>query len=405
MDNTKKRILMLCWEFPPNIVGGLSRHVYGLSVQLAELGYEVHVLTAGNATTTSFENIRNVLIHRIQPLNELDEQFLSWIGGLNLAMALKAEELIAENQFHIIHAHDWLVGAAAIALNESLSIPLIATIHATEHGRNNGIYTEMQKFIHHQEQLLINAANQIIVCSEYMKEEINTVFQKMEEKITVIPNGFEPLKGNLAPHEVLPNLKNKKYIFSIGRIVKEKGFDTIIEAAAIAKENEKDIYFVIAGKGPMLESYRRQVIGKKLEEYVVFVGFITDEVRNTLILNSEMAVIPSLYEPFGIVALETMNLEKPTIVSETGGLKGIVKHLHSGLLMNPGDAKSLLEQVFYLRQNPEQAIAIGKKGKQIINSLYGWKRIAAETSRLIEDTYLSQKVNEKNVFSESPNII
>ena len=184
-------------------------------------------------------------------------------------------------------------------------------------------------------------------------------------------------------------------------MVKEKGFETIIEAATIAKSMEMDCFFVIAGKGPMLESYKKQVAERNLERHVTFIGYVTDEQRNVLIENSILAVIPSLYEPFGIVALETMILGKPTIVSDTGGISGIVKHLKTGLLMAPGDAKSMLEQIYYLITNPEEADEIGLKGRQIVKGLYGWNRIASETSRVMEDTLISERITEKGLTEKA----
>ncbi|CRK84140.1 glycosyltransferase family 4 protein [Neobacillus massiliamazoniensis] len=391
----KLKILMLCWEYPPNVVGGLSRHVYGLSAHLAKMGHEVHVVTAGNDELLSFESLNGVHVHRVKPLNKYDHSFITWIGGLNVAIGYKAEKLAEEIEFDLIHAHDWLVGAAAIALKETLSIPLLSTIHATEYGRNNGIHTEMQQFIHEKEIQLMEESDMIIVCSQYMIENLISIFQVNVEKIAVVPNGIDPVEFSGNFNELFPELEHKKYIFSIGRIVKEKGFETIIEAAAIAKEKGLNLFFVIAGKGPMLDTYRRNIVERRLEEQITFIGYINDDQRNALISGSEMAVFPSLYEPFGIVALETMVLGKPTIVSNTGGLKGIVKHLQTGLLMIPGDAKSLLEQIDFLMQHPKKADEIGNKGKQITTSLYGWKRIASETSNIMEDTILQHRIKKK----------
>jgi len=402
INHWQLNILMLCWEFPPNIVGGLSRHVFGLSTHLAEMGHEVHVLTAGNNKNPTFERMKGVYVHRVKPLNEQDDQFLSWIAGLNLAIAFKAEQLAEEIKFDFLHAHDWLVGAASIALKESLSVPLLTTIHATEHGRNNGIYTEMQQFIHDKEHQLILESDQIIVCSEYMRDGLMSIFNAQDEKITVIPNGIEALKVERKIEDIFPELKQKKYIFSIGRMVKEKGFETILEAAAFAKEQERECFFVVGGKGPLLEAYQQQITARKLDKYVTFIGYITDEQRNALIQGSEMAVIPSLYEPFGIVALESMILGKPTIVSNTGGMKGIVKHLQTGMLMVPGDAKSMLEQIDFFMNDHKKAEEIGEKGRQIVKCLYGWKRIASETSRIMEDTLINKRVNG-NEQKEIPN--
>lgn len=390
------KILMLCWEYPPNIVGGLSRHVAGLSAELAAIGHEVHVLTAGTDQLIEFEDMNGVQVHRVQPINNHDDQFFSWIAGLNLAMAYKAERLTEEITFDVIHAHDWLVGASAAALKETLRIPLLTTIHATEHGRNNGIYNEIQQFVHEKEQQLMMHSDHIIVCSEYMEEELQSIFHVKNEKITVIPNGIgsELVAATHKTKETLPELFERKYIFSLGRIVKEKGFDTIIEAAEISKSEGLDYLFIIAGKGPMLESYRQQISYKQLESHIKFIGYVTDEERNTLIQESEIAVIPSLYEPFGIVALETMIFGRPTIVSNIGGMKGIVKHLQTGLLTVPGDAQRLLDQIDFLMKNPKKAQEIGEKGRQIVLSLYSWKRIASETSRVIGDLLITDRVNK-----------
>jgi glycogen synthase len=392
-SDSQLKILILTWEYPPNVVGGLSRHVYGLSEHLVQIGHEVHVVTAGNGGLPAFEIINGVHVHRVIPINNQDDDFLSWIAGLNLAMSYKGVQIAAEIKFDIVHAHDWLVGTAAITLKEELSTPLLTTIHATEHGRNNGIYNDMQQFIHEKERQLISESDQIIVCSQYMREELLSNFQLSEKKMAIVPNGIEQGEVMVQSAEIYPFIKDRKYVFSIGRMVKEKGFETIIEGAQLAKESKKDIYFVIAGKGPMLERYRKMVSERNLDHYITFIGYVSDEQRNALLVNSEIAVFPSLYEPFGIVALEAMILSKPTIVSETGGLKGIIMHKQTGMLMDPGDADSLLSNIDFLTQNPHKAKEIGEKGRQIVKSLYGWKRVASQTVKVIEETMINKRAN------------
>ncbi|MEH7111926.1 glycosyltransferase family 4 protein [Neobacillus niacini] len=389
----KLNILILTWEYPPNVIGGLSRHVYGLSIHLAQLGHEVYVVTAGNGRLPVYERVNGVHVHRVIPLNNQDDVFLAWVAGLNLAMSYQSEKIAEEVKFDIVHAHDWLVGTSAITLKDILSIPLLSTIHATEHGRNNGIHTDMQRFIHEKELQLAADSDQIIVCSHYMREELLTAFRLSEKKMTIIPNGIEQVDVKVDPSEIYPFIKDRKYVFSVGRIVKEKGFKTIIEAAQVAKDSGREIFFVIAGKGPMLERYRRMVSEKNLDHFVAFIGYVSDVQRNSLLMNCEIAVFPSLYEPFGIVALEAMILGKPTIVSETGGLKGIIHHSITGLLMVPGDAESLIKNIDILMQNPNKAAEIGAKGKQIVKSLYGWKRIAKQTEKIIEETLLNKRGN------------
>jgi 1,4-alpha-glucan branching enzyme len=389
------KIFMLTWEYPPNIIGGLARHVHGLSESLAKLGYEIHVITTQSEDLPSFERKNGVYIHRVAPLNEKDDDFTSWVAGLNLAMANKARELAALDDFHVIHAHDWLACSAAVSLKDSLNIPLITTIHATEHGRNNGIYTDMQQFIHKKEELLIQASDQVIVCSQYMKEELRNIFEINEEKIVMIPNGVYKQEKQLHAHGLLdglPIFSDRKMIFSIGRMVSEKGFDTIIEAAAKMKSKSDELYFVIAGKGPMLEKYRQKVIDYELENFVYFIGYIRDEQRDALLTQCEAAVFPSLYEPFGIVALEAMSFGKPTIVSETGGLRSIVQPYKTGLFIVPGNALSLTQQLYYVLENRQRAKEIGENGRKLVESLFSWTRIAEETKRTFEDVLLNTKI-------------
>jgi glycosyltransferase involved in cell wall biosynthesis len=396
IDSPRTKVLMLAWEFPPNIVGGLSNHVFGLSRHLAQLEVEVHVITAGSFGLPEYEQMNEVHIHRVKPLNEQDDHFLSWIGGLNLAMAYKAIELGKQTHFSIIHAHDWLVGVAAAILKGSLKIPLLTTIHATETGRNNGIHNEMQQFIHDKESQLIEASDQLIVCSDYMQQELVSTFDIPPNKMVIIPNGIEQSKMNLDKYpDQFSGQTNKKLIFSIGRIVKEKGFETIIEAASIAKATGLNVFFVVAGKGPLLINYRKQIQERNLDDHISFIGYITDAEKNALMYWSDMNVFPSLYEPFGIVALESMIQGKPTIVSNSGGLRGIVKHMVYGLLMEPGNADSLLEQICFLLNNPMMAQKIGEKGQQLVKNLYGWNRVAYETKRIMEDLILLVRIKTK----------
>lgn len=396
-SNSNTKILLLSWEYPPNVVGGLSRHVHGLAGGLSQMRYEVHVLTANPGHLSAYEIIDGIHIHRVRPLKENDHNFLHWILGLNLAMEQKARELSSCHSFELVHAHDWLVGPCGLTLKESLKLPLITTIHATEHGRNNGIYTELQKFIHEKEEQLVNGSDHVIVCSEYMKEEVIQQFKISEEKLAVIANGINkeiPLKN---PDDLLAGLPVKesgRLIFSIGRMVKEKGFDILIESAPIIKEKFSDAYFIIAGKGPMLETYRKRVKELNLEDFIHFPGFIDDMQRSALFHKCAFAVFPSHYEPFGIVALEAMISGKPAIVSNTGGLKGIVKHGYSGLLMKPGDSASFAEQASFLLGNADRANTIGANGKKVAESLFSWGRIAEETKRVFEETLISQKLED-----------
>lgn len=385
-----RKILLLSWEFPPNIIGGLGRHVHGLSKELVSLGCEITLITAGEEGQPSFEVFEGIRVYRVLPLNKKDDDFLSWIGGLNLAMTDKAISLSAEKRFELIHAHDWLVSASAIILKEYLQIPLITTIHATEYGRNNGIYTELQKFIHHKEKKLVEQSEHIIVCSHYMSEEIKKFFFINKRNISVIVNGVDEPTHFSDTNDLLEGLpidRNRKMIFSLGRIVKEKGFDIIIEAARNMKEKQPDVYFIIAGNGPLLDYYRRRVRDLSLENVVFFIGFINDQVRTVLLKECFLTVFPSRYEPFGIVALEAMIAGIPVIAANVGGLKGIIRHMETGLLMEPDNPESFIDQAVYLLEHESMATKMGLMGRQRAKELFSWRRIALTTKELYERFY------------------
>ncbi|MBS4191296.1 glycosyltransferase [Bacillus sp. FJAT-49705] len=403
-DHKRKKILLLTWEYPPYIIGGLSRHVHGLAGGLHKKDYEVHVITANPNHQIQEEFSDGIHIYRVNPLLEKDNDFLSWIGGLNLAMIQKVMELSKIHHFSLIHAHDWLVGACGLTLKEFIAAPLVVTIHATEFGRNNGIYNELQRFIYEKEQQLIHHTKHLIVCSTYMKKELHHVFSmKKDKRIWTIPNGIEEKGHKGITKEVLsaiPIQKNKRLIFSVGRIVKEKGFDTLIEAAYKLHLIYPDLYFIIAGKGPMLNEYRNKVIEKCLQDVVFFIGFVTDEQKNALFSNCTIAVFPSRYEPFGIVAIESLSKGIPTIASNTGGLKEIIQHEVNGLLMEAGNSDSLLEQVVTYLENESKARKIGSNGRKMVESVFSWERIAKETNKVYKEAIINNKVNSSSVVGD-----
>lgn len=400
-ERGKKKILILSWEYPPNIIGGLGTHVAGLANTLAKQ-YEVHVITAQdmNQEPVDEQAGASLFVYRVKPLHQREKNFITWIGGLNISIWEKALELAASHHFELIQGHDWLVGAAAISVKKELGIPLVTTMHATEHGRNGGIYTEMQKFIHEKERQLINASDTVIVCSEYMKTEVSSVFAVSDNKLNVIPNGIklddnQPIVNSAEELGLDPN---KKTVFAIGRMVKEKGFETLLEAAKRIKR--EDIQFVLAGAGPMLSEYKQYIELNGLSDKVYLIGYLSEDRKNGFFQAADIVVIPSHYEPFGIVALESLLFEKPTIVSNTGGLKGIVEHGKTGMLMEPKDTESMLVQLQSLLDDPFMAQEIGKNGRVVVEKLFGWNRIGDETSRVFEEAILKMRMAEKASIME-----
>lgn len=382
------RILMLAWEYPPMMVGGLGRHVYELSRALARNGHDVHVVTIHEEQCTIYEKVHDVHVHRVAVDYREKHHFYEWIAQLNKSMLAYAQELCKVYTFDVIHAHDWLVAICAMDLQKQQRLSLVTTVHATERGRNSGIYTSLQWKIHMHEKELVKESNVVIVCSQFMKGEVVRDFEVNREAVIVHPNGIDQYFF----HAVTPsldvinhyNLADRLVVFSIGRIVNEKGFYSIIEAAPQITQRYPKILFIIAGQGTMLEQYRGAVQGMGLQHSILFLGHITEEEQRSFLQRCDVLLIPSLYEPFGIVALEGMLAKRPVLVSRVGGLQEIIVDGVNGFQMQPGCSRSLSEKLIWVIEQPEIAQRVANKGYEDVLVHYNWGEIARTTAQTYE---------------------
>jgi len=387
------RILMLSWEYPPHTVGGLARHVYDLSCALAAQGMNVHVITNHpEGTGQEYQYWNGVHVHRVATYQSESEprDFSDWAFQLNLVLYEYACRLNKElGGFDLVHAHDWLVAYAASSLKNRCRLPLLTTIHATEHGRNRGIHTPAQRYIHQVEWWLTHESQKVICCSNYMEGEIKTIFNLPRDKIRTIPNGVNP--DNLKPEPFSEDWRLKfarpqeKMVLYVGRLVKEKGVDTLVEAIPHIVREYPGVKFVIAGRGPHQGEIMKKARELGIEEYMVFSGFVQDEDRNRLYACSDVAVFPSCYEPFGIVAIEAMAAGTPLVVGDTGGFREIVEHQVDGLKFNPGDVKDLAQCIIRLLKEERLAENLRLSGWQKVVSRYSWDNIARQTGSVYSE--------------------
>ena len=383
------RILMLTWEYPPKSVGGIARHVEDLAAAIAETNNEIHVVTVGAEDAPEYEIVGGVHVHRFEPYPVNAPDFLTWILQLNVKMQETVARMVRnEGSFDIVHAHDWLVAFAGAAAKHAYQIPLVATIHATEAGRNHGLHNDHQRYIASVEWWLAYEAWRIIVCSNHMQEEVQRVFNAPRDKTMVLPNGVDAQKFETLNIE--PGFKSRyafdyeKIIFFVGRLVQEKGVQVLIDSAPAILRACPEAKFVIAGKGPMEEERRRQAQACGLGDKIHFTGYIDDDTRNKLYGVSSVAVFPSLYEPFGIVALEAMAAGTPVVVSDTGGLSEIITHGENGLKAYPGNANSLGNNVIRLLTDEAYAGQIRNRAGCLVKEVYDWRTIAGNTLDLYE---------------------
>jgi glycogen(starch) synthase len=324
------RILTLSWEYPPVVEGGLARHVRKLSEQLVRDGHEVHVLTRGGGHLAAVEDRHGVTVHRVRepefPRDDLDA-FIAWVDGMNRDLLVAGAEL--GGGFDLVHSHDWLVAGAARRLARRRRLPWLVTVHATEYGRHQGwVDKHPQSHIHGVEKRMARAADRVIVCSSYMRSQVCDVFGVPRRSVTVIPNGIDPT--DLQPVADLPRLRarfaapDEKLVLLVGRLVWEKGFHLALDALPGLIRRVGRVRFLVAGSGTAEDELREQAQRLGLMEHGTFVGWTGDDVLHSLYRIADLCLVPSIYEPFGLVALEAMASGCPCIVAETGGLREVV---------------------------------------------------------------------------------
>lgn len=407
------RILMLSWEYPPHIVGGLGAHVAALVPALARAGVEVHLVTPRWAGGKAHESIPAVkargerakprsknprpgkssaTIYRVNPALPITNDFFADAQQTNANLEKQTAVLFDQfGGFDLIHAHDWLVAFAAANLKRLHKTPLLATIHATERGRGRGhLGGETSQAINNTEWWLTYEAWRVICTSQFMADEVRSYFQVPADKVDIVPNGIDP-----APFDALKARALKKFrtrwarpdehiVFSVGRLVREKGAHLLVDAAPRVLADFPDTKFVIAGTGSMSEFLKQRAQQLKIADQVVLAGFISDDDRNKLFKVADVAVFPSLYEPFGIVALEAMAAKCPVVVSEVGGLKEVVRHAETGITVYPDSVASLAWGILHILHRPDWARARAEKAYRMVKQEYSWDRIAQRTAEIYE---------------------
>ena len=378
------KILMLTWEYPPRIVGGIARVVHDLSKRLIKDGHDVTVVTYRDGDTPYYENDKGVEVYRVDNYMIRPNNFIDWIMQLNFNMVAKASEIIAkEGKFDVIHAHDWLVANAAKTLKHAYDIPLVSTIHATESGRNSGIHDDTQRYINDTEWMLTYESTEVIVNSNFMKGHVQGLFGLPFDKIDVIPNGINltNFNGIERDYEFRRQyaLDNEKIILYMGRLVYEKGIQHLIAAMPKILNGYHDAKLVIAGKGGMMDELKAEAKAMGIENKIYFTGYLNAKQVQKMYKCADIAVFPSTYEPFGIVALEAMLAGVPTVVSDVGGLNEIVEHGVTGMKSYAGNANSIADSILALLYDHQLAANVSKNAKTKVKELYNWNKIAQDT--------------------------
>jgi len=389
-------VMMLTWEFPPRIIGGISPHVYYLSKSLARNGIKVYVVTCDFPGAPQHEVVDGVEVFRIDSYKNPSPDFATWVYLMNVNMQKEAAALvnILDGKVDVFHAHDWLVANAGIGLKHAFRKPLLATMHSTEIGRRNGIHFDYERMIHETEAWLTYEAWRVICCSDYMVSHVRWAFGLPEDKLVMVPNGVDAEAYAKIGNDDLSRFRGKfalpeeKIVLFVGRLVHEKGVHVLVNAVSrvLEKVNAK---FVIVGNGYMKEQLSNIVKNMGFAHKVMFTGFVDDETLRRLQKCANVSVVPSLFEPFGIVALEAMAAKSPVVVSDTGGLSEIVEHDVTGVKVYPDNPDSLAWGITKVLLNEAYANWIKTNAYKKIQVKYDWDRIAQQT-KAIYDTVLNE---------------
>jgi len=374
------RILTFTWEYPPLVYGGLGRHAGALSEALAADGHEVTVVGPHDPEGRpdppgSVRVLRTDPAEPAAPMGDL-------MGHVaTLGHALARASLRAGGQYDVVTAHDWVVGQAAATVAETLELPLVTTLHATEAGRHQGwLPGELSRAIHATEGWLAARSARVIVCSAAMGRDVHRLFGLPHERIAVIANGIDPLEW--PPGPPLAERDASTLLFA-GRLEYEKGVQVLLEALPRIRRTVPDARLLIAGTGTYEAALHELAEARPIGSTVEFLGRVPDDELVALFQRAAAVVIPSLYEPFGMVALEAAACGAPLVVSDIGGL-GEFAAAGGALVAPASDVTALAAAVVRLLEHPALAQATTEAATSRLTTDHAWPVLARQSAAVLE---------------------
>ncbi|MCZ4535573.1 glycosyltransferase family 4 protein [Gordonia terrae] len=390
------KVLFVSWEYPPVVVGGLGRHVHHLATEMAAAGHDVVVLTRRPSgtdavthptTDTVVEGVRVLAVAEDPPEFEFGQDMMAWTlamghafvrAGLRILHGAGSGASGSRWVPEVVHAHDWLVAHPAIALAEFFDVPLVSTIHATEAGRHSGwVSGRTNRQVHSVEWWLVSESDALITCSASMRDEVNRLFGYDATDITVIHNGIDIRTWPFAERA---RTGGPAELLFAGRLEYEKGVQDLLAALPRIRRSHPGTTLTIAGDGTqrdwLMEQARKHRVGKAVR----FVGPVDHTELVTLMHRCDAIVLPSRYEPFGIVALEAAATGVPLIVSTAGGLGEAVREPDTGLTFEPADVAGLAAAVRATLSDPGAAAQRALRARARLTAEFSWAEVAERTA-------------------------
>jgi glycosyltransferase involved in cell wall biosynthesis len=413
-------IALFSWEYPPKIVGGLGTYVHELTRQFVKMEQNVSVFTMNDGTLKTRELMNGVEVHRplLLDISEIlpeviAEEIKRWGPGMNsfsnvmlynLLVSTKIVNDLIPNEkkvFDVLSVHDWLSSMAGITLRKGLNVPMVFHVHSTEKGRSLG---DGSKIISELEKKAANLANRIITVSYAMKGELIS-YGFPSDKIEVVWNGVDPKKYSpeAVSAEKIQQIRRKygitpdeKMIYFIGRLTGVKGADRLIMAMPQVLAKFPKCKLVIVGKGEMEGELTRLAGSLNISNNVIFnYNMLPEDERIAHYAAADMAVFPSLYEPFGIVALEAMAMKKPLVVGARGvsGFREIVipsGPTQTGYHINPYDPQDIAWGIGSVLADENRMKVMGENARSRVIAEFTWETVAKKVFSIYEDALKSK---------------
>jgi glycosyltransferase involved in cell wall biosynthesis len=409
------KVLMFGWEFPPHISGGLGTACYGLTKGLAKLNQfgvifivpkvfgdedqSVIQLIGANQVPVAQKEIQFEDIQQKIDYYEVESKLIPYVGeeefwnlksrkysketrfiqtdegykiefsgkyGPDLFQEIKNYALVAEiiarnNQFEIIHAHDWLTFPAGIAAKKVSGKPLVIHVHATDFDRSGG---NVNPRVYAIEREGMEMADSIIAVSTLTKNIIIEKYDIPPEKITVVYNAVEPVATE--KERRMHKGVDEKIVTFLGRITMQKGPEYFIEAASLVLKKMNNVRFVMAGSGDLMNPMIARVAELGISDHFHFTGFLKGNDVNQMLRMTDVFVMPSVSEPFGIVPLEAMQFNVPVIISNQSGVAEI---LENAIKIDFWDTYSMADAIYGLLNYGALATHFKKEGKHEVENL------------------------------------
>lgn len=424
------KVLMFGWEFPPHISGGLGTACFGLTRGMASIP-DLEVLFVVpkafgdedkskvediiGANNISVKNKRIRMSHLSKTLDyvEVDSKLVPYVDpddyyrlrslnvgenfrflqtdsegkfnftgkyGTSLLQEIHNYAIIAniiaqETDFDVIHAHDWLTYPAGIAAKEATGKPLVVHVHATDFDRSGG---SVNPVVYEIEKRGMEAADKVITVSNLTRNIVIEKYGIPPEKVETVYNAVDPLKPEMTHYS--HKGMNEKLVTFLGRITMQKGPEYFIEAAAKVLSRMDNVRFVMAGSGDMMEKMIRRAASLKITDHFHFTGFLRGQDVYSMLRMSDLYVMPSVSEPFGISPLEAMQSNVPVLISHQSGVAEILTY---AIKTDYWDIDAMADAIYAVLSYPALGKMFAKYGKEEVDSLQ-WENSARKIKKIYD---------------------